>query len=198
MSTFEPPLYVAHIMVGFDRPWFVAGGWAVDLHLERVTRLHRDIEIAVLRRDQARIRERLPRWSFEKVVGGRLQRWREHEVLAAPVHEIHARGPAGDRGPLEILLNDVEDEDWVFRRNPQIRRPIRTLGRISAGGIPYLAPGVVLLFKAKAPGPADELDFHHLAPSLDRHEREWLRDALATCHPGHPWASRLVRLPEKL
>lgn len=195
---FETPLLVAHIMAGFDRPWFVAGGWAVDLHLGRVTRLHRDIEIAGLRRDQARIRQHLSRWSFEKVVGGRLQRWREHEVLAAPVHEIHASRPTGDPGHLEILLDDAEGEDWVFRRDRQIRRPIRTLGAIAASGIPYLAPGVVLLFKAKSPGPVDEVDFHHLAPSLDAHEREWLRGALATCHPGHPWGSRLARLPEKL
>ena len=30
-------------------PWYVAGGWAVDLHLGRPTREHEDLEIGVPR-----------------------------------------------------------------------------------------------------------------------------------------------------
>ena len=34
---------------GFHEPWFVAGGWAIDLFLERVTREHGDIDFCVFR-----------------------------------------------------------------------------------------------------------------------------------------------------
>ncbi|MCL4541605.1 MAG: hypothetical protein M1396_04620 [Chloroflexi bacterium] len=43
---------VATLLTDFDRPWFIAGGWAIDLFLGRQTRAHKDVEIAVLRQDQ--------------------------------------------------------------------------------------------------------------------------------------------------
>jgi len=32
-------------------PWWVAGGWAIDLFLNRSTRQHHDLDVGVLRRD---------------------------------------------------------------------------------------------------------------------------------------------------
>lgn len=55
-------------MEGFSRPWFVAGGWAIDLFLDRVTREHSDIEIAVLREDQLALQRHLVGWQFTKVI----------------------------------------------------------------------------------------------------------------------------------
>ena len=59
---FAAPLQVAQAMAGFRRPWFIAGGWAIDLFLGRVTREHADIEIAVLRTDQQFLRQHLRSW----------------------------------------------------------------------------------------------------------------------------------------
>ena len=74
------PRHVKEIMAGFDRPWFLAGGWAIDLFVRRVTRAHADVEIAILREDQAPIRHYLEGWEFEKVSrepgGGRREPWR--------------------------------------------------------------------------------------------------------------------------
>jgi len=39
-------------MSDFKRPWYIAGGWAVDLYLGYVSREHGDIEILVYREDQ--------------------------------------------------------------------------------------------------------------------------------------------------
>jgi hypothetical protein len=50
---------------------------------------------------------------------------------------------------------------------------------------------VVLLYKAKAPRPADEQDFEAVRAALPAAQREWLRAALATVHPDHPWLGRL-------
>lgn len=35
----------AELMKGFDRPWFIGGGWALDLAVGRQTRPHEDVEI---------------------------------------------------------------------------------------------------------------------------------------------------------
>jgi hypothetical protein len=39
-------------MAGYRRPWWVAGGWALDLVLGRKTRPHADLEISMLTGDQ--------------------------------------------------------------------------------------------------------------------------------------------------
>ncbi|HEX5563842.1 MAG TPA: hypothetical protein VFX34_02680, partial [Sporosarcina sp.] len=51
-------------MKDFERPWGVAGGWAIDLFLGNQTREHSDIEIAILREDQHRMKNSLADWSF--------------------------------------------------------------------------------------------------------------------------------------
>ena len=44
-------------------PWWVAGGWAIDLTLGHQTRKHEDLDVLVLRRDQAWVREELLGWT---------------------------------------------------------------------------------------------------------------------------------------
>ena len=186
---FAEPRRVARVMEGFPRAWFVAGGWAIDLFLGRETRAHEDDEIAILRADQEEIRRHLAGWTFEKVVSGVREPWREGEELEPPIHEIHARSPGGEI--LEILLNEAAGDLWRFRRNLDVARPLLELGLRSADGIPFLAPEVVLLYKAKAPRPCDEQDLAAVLPRLDIGRRGWLLRALEACHPGHPWIARL-------
>ena len=50
-ASFGPIEAFARIMAGFPQPWYVAGGWAIDLFGGRVTRAHEDLEVAVCRRD---------------------------------------------------------------------------------------------------------------------------------------------------
>ena len=65
------PRQVCALLRAFDRPWWVAGGWAVDLFLGRRTRPHKDIEIALYRHDQSALQEHLAGWSLRKVVDHR-------------------------------------------------------------------------------------------------------------------------------
>lgn len=46
-------LAAAAIMSAFPRPWFVSGGWALDLFVGHVTREHEDLEIGIARADQS-------------------------------------------------------------------------------------------------------------------------------------------------
>jgi len=79
------------VLRGFTRPWYFAGGWALDLYLGKKTRPHEDIEIVVFRRDQFALREYLDGWSFQKAIPGekRLEPWSEGELLGPPIHEVH-------------------------------------------------------------------------------------------------------------
>ncbi len=183
------PAAVAALMAGFPVPWAIAGGWAIDLFLGRETRPHADVDVALFRADQAAPRAHLPGWSFRKVSGGAFAEWEDGEWLSAPLHEIHARSPSGET--LEFLLNERDGGDWVFRRDARVRCRADRVIVMSEMGIPHLCPAVVLLYKAKAPRPADEQDFEAVRAALSAAQREWLRAALATVHPDHPWMGRL-------
>jgi hypothetical protein len=190
MNSFEVPLKVLELLAGFDKAWFVAGGWAIDLFIGRVTRTHEDIEIAILRQDQLALQSYLTGWKFEKVIPGqkmRREKWNQQEWLALPVHEIHARNAASDPSALEILLNESSVDEWKFRRNLKITRPLSMIGLRSKDGIPYLNPEIVLLYKAKDPTRRDEADFENAVQILDTERKRWLKQALAVCHPGHRW-----------
>src|SRR2546426_3927014 len=176
-------------MAGFSRPWYLAGGWALDVWLGRVTRPHDDVEIAIPRDDQEEIRRHLEGWEFDKVaheVGGpRRERWREGERLELPVHEVHARRRGGDPRELDILLNEA-DGRWTFRRDPRVFRPMDEAGTVVAG-IPVLAPGIVPPYQAKAPRPPGEEDFPNALGHLTPPGHPGLPAALETAHPGHRW-----------
>jgi hypothetical protein len=176
------------MLAGFSGSWWVAGGWALDLHIAAAHRSHQDVDIAVLRRDQLELQRYLTGWSLCKVVGGKQLPWLPGEQLALPVHQIEARK---DDDRLEFLLNEVTADRWMFRRDERISLPLHLLGVRSPHGIPYLCPQVVLLYKAKEPRPIDHDDFARALPTLDDAARTWLAQALAICHPGHEWLSKL-------
>lgn len=50
---------VSAAMEGLGCPWWLAGGWAIDLHIGYVTRVHEDIDVLVLREDQLRVQQHL-------------------------------------------------------------------------------------------------------------------------------------------
>jgi len=177
-------------MRGFDSPWFVAGGWALDLFRGSVSRPHADVEIALFREDQQALRRHLAGWEFEKVEGGRRSRWPVDEWLALPIHEVHGSASPGS-WQVEFLLNEREGDQWVYRRNGAVRCPAREVGLRSADGIPFLRPAIVLLYKAKARRPIDEQDFQMVRSALGAGERAWFRGALEVCHPDHDWLGML-------
>jgi hypothetical protein len=63
--------------------------------------------------------------------------------------------------------------------------------RRTSEGLPYLAPEIVLLFKARWSRPKDEDDLNGVVPLLDAYARRWLRLVLDMVHPGHAWVARL-------
>ena len=199
MSDFEPIRQLAALMDGYPHPWWVAGGWAIDLYLGRVSREHGDVEIGTFRSAQAALHEHL-REAFElsKAVDGQWLAWPAEETLVAPVFQIRAVGGRAPGGELQIFLDDVAGGVWTCRRHPAITLPfadVTTVARASLGlgDVRYLRPEIQLLFKAKHNQLAkNQDDFRIAAPLLTAGAASWLRAALSQAHPGHEWIERLT------
>jgi hypothetical protein len=59
------PAKVAELMARTDRSWCVAGGYAIDLFVDRNTRDHADLDILLMRSYQAAVHEVLPGWEVD-------------------------------------------------------------------------------------------------------------------------------------
>ena len=176
----------------FGAPWAIAGGWAIDLYLDRRSRSHADVDIAILRADQRRLWSDLCPRGAEYVNDGAARAWHPDTWLKLPTHEVHITTSDGRR--VEILLNEHDPAagDWVYRRDPRVRRPLGQVFR-RAHRVPYLAPEIVLLYKSKLARSSDEADFALAMPVMELEARDWLRSALEITAPGHPWASIIAR-----
>ena len=93
------------------------------------------------------------------------------------------------------MVADTVRDQWVYRRDPRIRRPVVELsGPTSTRSLQVLSPDVQLLYKSKGLRPKDQHDFDAVLPALTTHQRRWLHDALSTTSPGHPWQATLAEL----
>lgn len=174
------------LLDGMECPWWIAGGWAIDLHLGRVTRPHDDTDVVILRADQSTLRHHLATWDLHAAdPPGTLQPWPLDESLPVGVHDVWCRPDAHSPWSLELMLDDVRDGEWAYRRDPRVRRPLdRLAGPASRPGVRVLSPEISLLYKSAQPRPKDLADFHAVRGSLDQDARRWLTDALG---PDHPW-----------
>ncbi len=177
------------LMAGFPVPWWIAGGWAIDLHLGRRTRPHADIDILVLRADLPALRDRLRDWDLHAAdPPGRLRQWEAHDPLPPPVHDVRCRRTPTDPWQLQLMVDDTLDGDWIYRRDPHVRRAVPSLrGPASTAQRPVLTPDVQLLYKSARPRPKDIADFRATLPELTTQQRSWLHDALNRTNPAHPW-----------
>ncbi|HSX25106.1 MAG TPA: hypothetical protein VLG69_04025 [Candidatus Andersenbacteria bacterium] len=174
-------------MEGFQKPWFVCGGWAIDLFLNQQTRQHADVDVGIFREDQQFLREYLNDWQIYKVVEGEAINLKKDELLELPIHELKAL--KGDQ-EIEILLNNSDATDWVYRREETITYPKEKLTQYR-DGIPYWAPEISLLYKTKETRSKDEQDFANVLPHLSQESRQWLKSAIEKTKPGHGWLAGL-------
>ena len=183
------PAAIAEGLEGMAAPWWIAGGWALDLFAGGGLRGHDDLDVVLLRRDQAALAAQLADWDLQVVSGGHLRAW-DGTPLEPPEHELWARRAPGDPWACEFLLDEADGDRWLFRRDPRVSRPLAELG-LEVAGLPVVAPEVALLFKAKEPDTRAESDFEAVLPLLDERRRGWLAAALAAVCPGHAWSARL-------
>jgi hypothetical protein len=188
---------VAGLFSGCGAPWWIAGGYAIELAAGRPLREHGDIDVLLLRRDQFVVQRALSSWQWHAAdPPGTLRPWQPDKVLSHCVHDIWCRPGPDQPWKIQVMLDESSGDDWISRRDKRIRRPIGSLGSVTADGIPYLSPEIQLLYKAKAPRPKDETDFTAALPILTVPQREWLADALSLAYgPEHPWRACLTAEP---
>lgn len=190
LETWDPwsPAEAAERLRGVSAPWYVLAGWALDLFLGRQTRTHGDLEIGVPADRFAEVRQAL--FGLELVVVGDGKAWPLNDETLSIYPQTWARE---GQGPwrIDVMREPWDGETWLCRRDARIRLPSERLIARTSDGIPYAQPEVMLLFKAKAVRPKDEVDFEIVLPHLDGARRAWLHDALSAVHPGHAWLDAL-------
>jgi GrpB-like predicted nucleotidyltransferase (UPF0157 family) len=197
---FTPVEEVAQELQGFDHSWYISSGWALDLFLGRVTRAHFDVDVVVARADQLDLQQHMAAhgWKFVTPLKARLEPWPVHMRMEMPRHQAHAHR---DGAFIDFLLTDIEHGVWRYRRDRTIVQAVERIGLRSEAGIPYLAPELALLFKAKNASsttrdrPKDEDDFANVLPRLSPERRAWLTWALLATDPTHPWIAKLTPSP---
>lgn len=188
---FSAPQKISDLMRNFQCEWFIAGGWAIDLYLGKISRPHADIEIAIFRRDQIALQNYLNDWVLQKVKDSTLSVWNRNEFLTLPVHEIHCFHETNDSQNFEVLLNESNADKWIYRRDEEVTKLINEVYSTTRAGIKFLRPEIVLLYKSKNPRARDEYDFASVVKRLDDESKKWLRNALAICDSKHNWLQKL-------
>lgn len=181
---------VVAVFSGAPFRWWVAGGHALELHCDRSWRDHADTDVGICRADAGGLPALLGGWEIAVAADGELRLW-DGAPLVADRHEnnLWCRRRPGGPWELDVIVGEGDAGRWVYRRNPSITLPWSEVVLTGPTGVPYLAPEVQLLFKAKARRPKDHVDAREVIPSLDTARSTRLAAWLG---PDHPWQELLV------
>ncbi len=161
----------------WDGPWAICGGWAIELFVGRSFREHHDLEVSVARNDLAQLHEVLPGWEFFIPRPGSFVRWPPGHLPAADgAHQIWGRPSPDAMWSVEIMFEDIRDGVLYYRRDPSVTLPLDEAILHTSDGIPYIAPQLQLLYKAKYSRPRDDEDFAAALPLLSDQQRAWLEE----------------------
>ena len=187
------PVEVRRLFADYGRPWWIAGGWAIDMALGRKTREHGDVDVAVLRSDQLAVQSHLRGWELH-LANVVLTPWVAGELAPPDTCDVWCRPAGSTSWAFQLMFDPGTTETWVCRRNLTITRPMSSAIRRTGDGIPYLAPELQLLMKAKRCEAKDQADFAAVVDAgiLDPEANRWLRSALERIHPGHRWLDELA------
>lgn len=187
------PLHeVTALLRDLQVPWWVAGGFAIDIVAGSGRRQHDDVDIGIFADDQLALRQHLDGWDLHFAdPPGTLQPWVSNERLAEHVHDIWVRRHADDPWRFQIMLNPGNSTEFVYRRDSRVRLPFDE-GTHVVDGVRYLAPELQLLFKSRAPRAKDLEDFRDCLPALTTGQRQWLAGTLALVDPLNDWISQLA------
>jgi hypothetical protein len=185
------PEEAARRLTDLDIAWYVAGGWSIDLWHRRETRAHEDLEVAILRADFPRVRERLAELAVYSAGSGEVRALPDGALPPAEKYQNWFADLAADAWCVDVMLEPGDAETWVYRREPTLSAPRDFMIGHTAGGIPFLKPHGSLFFKSKSPRPKDDLDFASTLPTLDHEAKAWLSESMARFYPQSPWLERL-------
>ena len=188
----DPP-GLAELMRGFDRPWWIVGGWSIEA-FTGVAREHEDVDLSLLACD-------VP--AFRAHVGDGWTPWSNHGGTLRPLSDrfpepfdaesqIWLRRDASSPWEVDLPITPDRDGLWTSKRWSSHVAPVEDVTWVADDGIRYLRPEISLHFKARFLRPKDELDRAATLPLLSEERRAWLVEAItATEGADHPWAGDL-------
>jgi hypothetical protein len=186
----DPPGLTA-LMAGFDRPWWIVGGWAIEA-FTGAPREHEDVDLSILACDIPAFRAHLGTdWTPWSNHGGTFRPLNDQfpEVLSVE-SQIWIRRSARDPWVVDLPITPDRDGLWTSKRDPEHVAPLEDVTWVAADAIRYLRPEVVLLYKAVLHRPKDDRDLAVTWPLLEPSRQAWLREALGRLYPDHPWRTR--------
>ncbi len=184
------PATVGEVMEGFDRPWWVVGGWTIEA-FTGVSREHDDLDVSLLACDVPAFVEFLgDRWTPWNVDSGVLRPVRRGWPEIHPESQLWLRRDSRSPWVLDVPVTPDTDGLWTNKRWPQHVAPLDEVTWVHSDGLRYLRPEVTLMMKARLDRPKDRADVEVALPMLDSHTSGWLWETVERAHPGHPWLAR--------
>jgi hypothetical protein len=98
----------------------------------------------VLRSEHEALRTYLHDWDLRIAYKGRLRGWSSGPV-GPPENAVWGRPSTATAWHIDFKVEAVEGDEWVYRRDSSVRRPVADLG-VVVEGIPYLAPDLAQLY----------------------------------------------------
>jgi hypothetical protein len=185
------PADAVALMSGYDGPWWIAGGWAIEA-FTGAHRHHSDLDLSVPHADVPRLRGHLAGtfdvWAADK--GALYPLVAPEDVPSATCGNLWLRRSGAEPWEYDVILMTTTPTTWTYKRDGRITRAFAEILQ-DHDGVAFLRPEVQLLHKAKSVRPKDQADFDACLPLLGDGARAWLAGALAVAHPGHPWERRL-------
>ena len=212
-------------------PYYVCGGFALELFAGKTLRAHSDLDVSVFHENKRDVVTLLQKdgWSVYKRVfepggmGGITPIADENDSKLDEIWAIWAVKPGSHLVPkprdgetdiydfqileekqtdfsfIEIVLDHRDDNHFVCGKDKDV---VRTLDKaiLYSGGVPYMAPEVVLFLKSPQVYTTHEIhkektpaDFKAITPLLSDESRQWLVDAIKTAYPdGYGWLDELL------
>jgi hypothetical protein len=184
---------LAAFMDGFERPWWIVGGWSIEA-FTGAPREHEDVDLSILACDLTAFREHVgEEWNLWSNHGGTLRPFNDrHPEVLDVQSQVWVRRSAADPWVIDLPVTPDRDGLWTSKRDPDHVAPLDDVTWVADDGIRYLRPEIALLYKAVLHRPKDDRDLAVTWPLLGAEQQAWLRDAVRRLYPGHAWVELMA------
>jgi hypothetical protein len=181
------PTTIAGFMDGFDRPWWIIGGWSIEA-FTGVPRDHEDMDISILSSDAEAFRVFLgDRWTPWNVDEGWFRPFDSRFTDVRPDSQVWVRRDAGSPWILDVPFTPDTIGRWTNKRHLAHTEDLADVTWVAPDGLRYAKPEVTLMFKAAQARGKDRQDAEIALPMLNDRARDWLRRTVGLLDPHHPW-----------
>lgn len=184
------PDTIAEFLHGFERPWWIVGGWAIQ-KATGFSRPHEDMDISIAHHDAEELRLFLRDrgWTTWAADSGWLRPFddRFREIRAGS--GIWVRADALSPWVLDVPLTTFRNGRWTNKRLPSQELDLDEATWIAGDGLRYLNPEIALFMKLRQSRQKDIEDAEAAIPLLTRAQRHWLSTTVQMLDSSHPWSS---------